>query len=270
MTLIEFLLFVAVGCGVGFLAGLFGIGGGFIMVPILILSYEHSGISSSVLTHSAIGTSLFVIIFASLTSAYQHRKQGSVDWRAVLIIGFSSALTAFITAQLAAGLRGKDLQVAFVVIVMVAAIRMLTEGQAKVQAKLDGMSKPSSKGLMVVGLTTGVVSALAGIGGGIFFISMMYHFLKMPLKRAIGTSSAAIVITAFFSVIGYILSGWGRPGLPEWSLGFVDLQRGLALAIGSLLLARAGAYVSFKAHPYRLRKFFVLFIILISIYILVT
>ncbi len=65
MTLVDFLLFVGVGCVVGFLAGLFGVGGGFVMVPILILSYEHSGVSPSVLTHIAIGTSLFVVIFAS-------------------------------------------------------------------------------------------------------------------------------------------------------------------------------------------------------------
>ena len=79
MTLIDFLLFVVVGCGVGFLAGLFGVGGGFIMVPILIFSYEHSGLSPSVLTHIALGTSLFVVVFASIMSAYQHRKQGNID-----------------------------------------------------------------------------------------------------------------------------------------------------------------------------------------------
>lgn len=269
MALTEFLIFFFMGCGVGFLAGLFGIGGGFVLVPILILSYERSGVSPSVLTHIAIGTSLFVVVFASITSAYQHRKQGNVDGRAVLVVGFSSAVTAVVTTRLAAGLDGKDLQIAFAVVVLIAAIRMLTEGRAKAQAKLDGVSKPGTKGLIAVGLITGVISALAGIGGGVFFISMMYEFLKMPLKLAIGTSSAAIVITALFSVTGYILNGLGRPGLPEWSLGFVDLQRGLALAVGSLLLARAGAYVSFKLHPYRLRKFFVLFVILIAIYLLV-
>jgi hypothetical protein len=269
MTLIDFLLFAAIGCVIGFLAGLFGVGGGFVMVPILILSYEHSGISPSVLTHIAIGTSLFVVVFASLTSAYQHRKQGNIDWRSVFVIGFSSALTAFATTRLAAVLSGKHLQVAFAVIVMTAAIRMLTESQAQAQKKLELSSRPSTIGLVGVGLTTGVVSGLAGIGGGVFAIPMMYNFLNMPLKLAIGTSSAAIVITAFFSVSGYILNGIGRAGLPEWSFGFIDLQRGAALAIGTLLLARVGAYISFKTHPYRLRKLFALFIILISIYILV-
>ncbi|PIX26080.1 MAG: hypothetical protein COZ69_01520 [Deltaproteobacteria bacterium CG_4_8_14_3_um_filter_45_9] len=79
---------------------------------------------------------------------------------------------------------------------------------------------------------------------------------------------AAIMITAFFSVSGYILNGIGRPGLPEWCVGFIDLQRGVALAIGSLFLARVGAYVSFKTHPFRLKKLFAFFVILISIYML--
>ena len=145
---------------------------------------------------------------------------------------------------------------------------MLTESHAKAEKKLELSSRPTTRGLLGVGFTTGVVSALAGIGGGVFSIPMMYNFLRMPLKLAIGTSSAAIVITAFFSVTGYILNGWGCIGLPDWSFGFVDLHHGIALAIGTLFLARVGAYVSFKTHPYRLRKLFALFVILISIYMI--
>jgi hypothetical protein len=267
LTVFDFLLFVGVGCGIGFLAGLFGVGGGFVMVPILILSYEHSGVSPSVLTHVAIGTSLFVVVFASIMSAYQHRKQENIHWRSVWMIGFSSALTAFATTKVAAVLSGRHLRIAFAIIVLTAAIRMLTESQIKAEKKLELLSRPSTPGLIGVGLTAGIVSALAGIGGGVYTIPIMYYFLNMPLKLAIGTSSAAIVITALFSVTGYILNGIGRPDLPGWSFGFVDLQRGIALAIGTLLLARVGAYVSFKTHPYRLRKLFVLFVILTSIYI---
>src|SRR4030067_472021 len=113
MTLIDFLLFVAMGCGVGFLGGLLGIGGGFFFVPILIFSYEHSGVSPSVLTHIAIGTSLFVILFLSLSSSYQQSKQRNIDWRTVFMIGFSSAFSAFAATRLAAALSGQYLQIAF-------------------------------------------------------------------------------------------------------------------------------------------------------------
>jgi uncharacterized membrane protein YfcA len=269
MTWVGFLIFVLVGCGVGFIAGLFGVGGGFVMVPVLILSYEHSAVSPSVLTHVAIGTSLFVVLFSSLSSSYQQNRQKNIEWRAVLIIGFSSALTAFATARLAAALSGRHLRIAFALIVITAAIRMLTESEAKAQEKLELQSRPNTIGLMGIGLVAGVVSALAGIGGGVFTIPMMYYLLKMPLKLAIGTSSAAIFITALFSVIGFVVNGMGRPELPAGSFGFVDLHRGIALSIGTFLLARVGAYVSFRTHPYRLRKLFALFVILVVVYLLV-
>lgn len=269
MELFDFLLFVAVGCVVGFFAGMFGIGGGILIVPVLIFSYEQSGIPWSVLTHIAIGTSLFVIIFASLTSAYQHAKQRNVDWRSVFVLGFSSAVTALAATRLAAWSSGNHLRIVFALIVMVSAIKMLIESEAQAQKKLEFLSKPGIPGLMGVGLAAGIVAALAGVGGAVVTIPMMYYLLNMPLKLAIGTSSATIVITALFSVVGYILNGIGRAGLPEWSFGFVDLQRGAALAVGTVVMARVGAYVSFKTHPFRLRKLFAVFVILVSIYILV-
>ncbi len=269
MTPLELSLFFLVGCGVGFLAGFFGVGGGILMVPVLVFSYTRSGVSPSVLTHIAFGTSLFAIIFASLTSAYQHGKQKNIDWPSVWVLGISSAVTALATAKLASWLSGKQLQVAFGLLVMAAAIKMLTESKAQSQKKLEFLSKPSLPGLIGVGLAAGGVASLAGVGGGVVTIPMMYYLLNMPLKLAIGTSSATIVITALFSVAGYVFNGMGRVDLPEWSFGFVDLQRGTALAIGTILMARRGAYVSFRTNPFRLKKIFALFILLISIYMLI-
>jgi uncharacterized membrane protein YfcA len=220
------------------------------------------------LTHIAVGTSLFVVIFASIASAYQQKKQGNIDWRSVFVIGFSSALTALLASRLAASLSGKHLQISIAVIVMSAAIRMLTESKTQASKKLEFTSKPNPLGLIGAGLAAGIASAMAGIGGGVFTIPMMYYLLKMPLKLAIGTSSATIVITGLFSMTGYILNGMGRPGLPEWSLGFVDLQRGIALGIGTMLLARVGAYISFKSHPFLLRKLFAIFTIIIALYLI--
>lgn len=269
MAPFEFLIFIGVGCAVGFLAGFFGVGGGILIVPVLVFSYERLGLSWSVLTHLALGTSLFVIVFASLTGAYQHAKQRNVDWRSVLVIGFSSALTALASAKLAMWLSGKYLRIFFGLVVMAAAIRMLTESEDQGQKKLEFLSRPGVLVLIGIGLAAGVIASLAGVGGGVVTIPMMYYVLNMPLKLAIGTSSATIVITALFSVTGYILNGIGRTGLPEWSLGFVDLQHGGALAVGTVLMARVGAYVSFKIHPYRLKKLFSVFVLFVSIYMLV-
>jgi len=268
MNWIEFLIFLMVGCGVGFLAGLFGVGGGFVMVPVLILSYEHLGLSPTVITHLAIGTSLLVVIFSGISSAYQHQKKGNVDWRAVAFIGFSSALTAFGVARVAASLSGRHLRIAFAIIVIGAGIRMLSESRTKAEKKLELTNPPSPFGLIGVGLVAGVVSALAGIGGGVVTVPMMYQLLGIPLRMAIGTSSAAIVITGLFSVTGYVVNGMGHPDLPPWSFGFVDLQRGISLAIGTILFAKVGAYVSFRTHPFLLRKLFALFVIFVALYLI--
>ena len=267
-TVTSFLFFVLAGSVVGFFAGFFGVGGGILMVPLLIFSYEYSGVSPSILTHLAIGTSLFVIIFASIMSTYQHNRQRTIHWRAVLIIGFSSALTALGTARFAAALRGKHLQVVFAMIVVIAVIRMLTESQIEAQKKLEITSQPRAISLAGIGLATGVVSALGGVGGGLVIIPMMYNLLNYPLKLAIGTSSATIVITAFFSLVGYTVNGLSHAGLPRWTLGYVDLWHGAALAIGSIFFSRIGAYASFKTHPFRLRKAFIFFTLIVLTYML--
>ncbi len=268
MTLIEFVIFIFVGCITGFIGGLFGVGGGFIMVPALIFNYEHSGFPKEILTHLAIATSLFVVLFTSSMSAYQQNKQKNIHWKSVYVIGLSSAITAFFTAKIASSLKGELLRITFGIIVGLAAIRMLLEGKEQTQKRLNLDKDPSLVGLIFVGLIAGIVSALAGIGGGIFTIPMMYYFLDMPLKLAIGTSSAAIFITAFFSVLGYIVGGLKSLNLPDWSLGFVDLQRGIALAIGTMFFARIGAYVSFKTHPFHLKRLFAIFVVIIAFYII--
>src|SRR5512139_3022829 len=111
MTLFDSLIFIGAGCVVGFLAGMFGIGGGLLIVPLLVFSYSYSGISPSIQTHLAIGTSLFIVIFTSLMSAFQQYKQRNIYWPPVFAIGLSSALTALGTARLAAGLSGRYLRI---------------------------------------------------------------------------------------------------------------------------------------------------------------
>ncbi len=269
MGLFYFLLFIIVGCGVGFLAGFFGIGGGLLIVPLLIFSYGYSGVPPSVQTHLAMGTSLFVIIFTSLMSAHQHHRQKNVYWRAVFSIGLSSGLTAFVTANIAAGLSGRYLRLIFALVVIAMGILMLVESEAESQKKLALTSRPNLFSLIGIGLLSGIISAMAGVGGGVITIPMMYYLLKIPFKMTIGTSSATVIITAIFSMVGYMLSGIGHADLPEWSLGFVDLQRGGALIIGTLLWAKIGAMISFRTRPYHLRILFALFIISLSIYMLV-
>jgi uncharacterized protein len=258
-TSILLLLF---GGGVaGFLAGFFGVGGGIILVPILLFYFESIGIWSSLYTHMAFGTSLLIVIFASLTSAYQYSKNGHVIWKAVLFIGIASVVGAAIGSYIAGELRGPALQKIFAAIVLVAALRLLSEGR-KGKNKDEPILFPPSLG--GIGVVVGLVSSLAGVGGGVFAIPMMYNFLRFPLKKALGTSSATIVITGFASTVGYIITGWGEIGLPSHTLGYVDYYHAIPIIIGTLPAARFGAMVAHKTDVDKLRKYYGMFLIVIA------
>ena len=258
---LNILLLLLAGGLAGFLAGYFGVGGGIILVPILLIFFKSIDVTSLVSTHLAFGTSLLVVIFASLTSAYQYTKNGHVVWRAVVFIGVASVVGAAFGSNIAGELQGKTLQRIFAAVVVIAALRLLTEGKKPKEEPQPNLAPP---GLAGTGLVVGLVSSLAGVGGGVFAIPMMYNFLKFPLKKALGTSSATIVITALASSVGYIVKGWGNTLLPDHTLGYVDYFHSIPIIIGTLPAARFGATVAHKTHVDKLRKYYGVFLIVIA------
>lgn len=261
MDLTTLLLLLAGGALTGFLAGFFGVGGGIILVPILLAYLSATGVSSLVATHIAFGTSLLVIVFTSLSSAYEYRRNGHVVWRAVMVIGIASVVGAWLGSWVASELRGETLQKIFAGVVVVAAIRLLSE-----QRKPKGEERPRMgfAGLSLTGLVVGVVSSLAGVGGGVFSVPIMYTLLRFPLKKALGTSSATIVITALAAVTGYIVRGWGSPLLPPYTTGYVAHLAAIPLALTSIPLARVGASLAHKTRAENLRKLFAAFLLVIA------
>lgn len=261
MDLTTILLLLAGGALTGFLAGFFGVGGGIILVPILLAYLSATGVSSLVATHIAFGTSLLVIIFTSISSAYEYRRNGHVVWKAVTIIGIASVVGAWLGSWVASELRGETLQRIFAGVVVVAAIRLLSE-----QRKPKGEERPRMgfAGLSLTGLVVGVVSSLAGVGGGVFSVPIMYSLLRFPLKKALGTSSATIVITALAAVTGYIVRGWGSSLLPPHTAGYVAYLAAVPLAVTSIPLARLGASLAHRTKADSLRKFFAAFLFVIA------
>jgi uncharacterized membrane protein YfcA len=146
--------------------------------------------------------------------------------------------------------------------VVVAAIRLISEQR---RPKGDEAPRMAAPGLTLTGLVVGVVSSLAGVGGGVFSIPMMYSLLRFPLKKALGTSSATIVLTALAAVTGYIVRGWGNPLLPPHMLGYVDYRAAVPLAVMSIPLARVGASLAHKTKAETLRKFFAAFLLIIAV-----
>lgn len=245
----------------GFLAGFFGVGGGIILVPILLFYFKSIGISSLVYTHMALGTSLFIVIFASMTSAYQYSRNRHVIGKAVLYIGVASVVGAAVGSYVAGELRGPALQKIFATVVLVAAVRLLSEER---KGKDEGEPRLFPPSLAGIGIIVGVVSSLAGVGGGVFAIPMTYYFMRFPLKKALGTSSATIIITALASTVGYMITGWGAIGLPPQTLGYVDYYHAIPIIVGTLPAARYGATVANRTHVDRLRKFYGMFLVVIA------
>jgi uncharacterized membrane protein YfcA len=262
MDLLQILFLLAGAVLAGFLAGFFGVGGGIVLVPILLAYFQAAGVSSLVATHLTFGTSLLVIIFTSLSSAYEYTKNKHVIWRAVLLIGLASVCGAWLGASIAAGLEGKSLQRIFAVVVVMAAVRLLSEQR---KPKADPEPNTGVPALLATGVVTGAVSSLAGVGGGIFSIPMMYSLLHFPLKKALGTSSATIVITAVAAVAGYIIRGWGNPLLPSHTVGYVSYLAAIPLVVGSIPLARVGASLAHRTRSARLRTIFAVFLLVIAV-----
>jgi len=254
-------ILLLIGCASGLLAGFFGVGGGIVLIPFLLYYFQSTGVTSLVATHMTFGTSLLVILFSSLAASYQYHRNGQIVWRALVIIGLASVVGAFGGSMLAGALQGKTLQRIFAALVGFAAFRLLVD-----MRKPRGNPEPNLgiPGLVWTGLAVGLASSLAGVGGGVLSIPIMYSILHFPLKRAMGTSSATIVITALASVIGYVMSGWGNPLLPEGTLGYVDVLHAMPIILGTVPLASLGAHLAEKTSSSALKKGFGFFLLVVA------
>lgn len=261
MDALNLLLLLLAGCLAGFLAGFFGVGGGIVLVPILLYYFHSIGVSSLVATHLTFGTSLLIVIFASLTSAVQYSRNRHVVWKAVLYIGVASVAGALLGTTIAGGLQGKSLQRIFAVVVTFAAVRLLVESK---KPSGEPAMNLSSVRLILIGLIVGLVSSLAGVGGGVFSIPMMYYMMKFPLKKSLGTSSATIVITALAATLGYIVRGWGNILLPSHTLGFVDYLHAVPIIVGTLPFATLGAWTAHRTKVDVLQKVFAVFLLAVA------
>jgi hypothetical protein len=261
VDILPLILLLCAGSAAGFLAGFFGVGGGIVLVPLLLLFYQMTGVTSLVSTHLAFGTSLLVIVFSAGSSALQYSRNNQVVWRAVLFLGAGSVVGALAGAFFAGSLEGRVLRQIFAAMLGVVAVQLLTSTK-----KLKGDQVPNTfaPSLLLGGLIVGLVSALAGIGGGIVSIPLMHSVFRFPFKKALGTSSATIVITACAAGAGYIIRGWGNSSLPPYTLGFVDYAHAVPVILGSVPLAILGANVAQKTEARRLKTLFAVLLVVVA------
>lgn len=226
------------GSGVGFLAGLLGIGGGLVIVPVLSIILLHFNVLlADHVVIVAIATSLASILFTSTSSAIAHHKNGNVPWELAPWVMTGVALGALISGFLAALLPEKIVRIVFAVTVVLIAIKMLLSSTAN---EAQERTMPNKGLLTILTTITGGVSAMIGIGGGALLVPLL-TFFSVNMKKAIGCASACGIVIALFGSVGYISSGTATYKLADGFAGFVYLPALLGIICTSWFTAPLGA-----------------------------
>ncbi len=234
----------------GLLAGLLGVGGGLVIVPILAYLLPGQNVSAENLIQTSIGTALMVICFTSLSSLRAHHKAGAILWPVALKFTPGILLGSIVGAKIAHWLPGRQLGLFFSVFIVFSGVQMLLDKKPKPSRDL-----PGTTGLVAVGSVIGTLSSIVGAGGGFISVPFM-AWCNVNLKNAVATSAAMGFPIAVFSSVGYIYNGLHTAHLPPWSLGYIYMPAVMFLAGMSVFTAPVGARLAHRLPVKTLKKVF--------------
>lgn len=255
---------LVLGAFTGFCAGLFGIGGGGIMVPVLAFLFARQGFAAEQIVHLALGTSMAAIVPTACASVLAHHRHRAVLWSVVIKMAPASLIGTFLATSLAVDLSPEPLAIFFALFMAVVAVQLILDRKPKPHRQLPGVA-----GLSLAGSGIGAISALVAIGGGSLTVPFLL-WCNQTIKQAIGTSAALGLPIAAVGALGYVINGWGNSGLPEQSLGFVFWPAVLVMAAVSFIAAPLGANLAHKLPIKWLKQLFALLMIALSLQMLVT
>ena len=242
---------LALGVCAGFLAGLFGIGGGMLMVPFMTIIFSRRGVDSSLSVKMAIATSMATILFTSLSSVRAHHGRGAVRWPIVrgmapgiLVGGLLAGAGAF------ALLKGQALALVFGLFVTFSATQMLRGKKPAPTRQMPGWA-----GQTAAGTGIGFLSGLVGAGGGFVSVPFM-TWCNVPIHNAVATSSALGVPVAVASTLGYVIGGWNLPAALPGAVGYLYLPALLVIALASVTMAPLGARAAHAMNVDQLKRAF--------------
>ncbi|MFC1903193.1 sulfite exporter TauE/SafE family protein [Chloroflexota bacterium] len=253
MTTVHIVILLITGAAAGFAGGLLGIGGAFIMTPVQYAIFTAMGISTDIAIKLAFGTSLLVVLPTVVSGAWRHSKKGAVQWKVAIIMGSCGLLAASGGATMATHLPGTALKIAFGVIALAAAIRMLTTGNTEVKQEL--MNNPWLWAVWAIPI--GILTGILGVGGGVMAVPVLVLVLGFRMHNAVATSLAIIIFTSIGGAAGYIINGLGVPNLPDYSIGYIHLPSAFLLAVGSINMAQVGAVTAHRLPAKQLKYIFV-------------
>ena len=249
---------VAAGAVAGLIAGMFGVGGGVVIVPAMFFVLNSLGYSETAM-HVAVGTSLATIIATSIRSVMAHNKHASVDWEILKTWTPWIILGAVAGSFVANAISGRELTIVFCVCILVVSLQFLLGRPSWRLAD----EPPTGVLRGAIGSSIGVLSALMGIGGGVFGVTLLTLFGR-PIHLAVGTAAGFGVAIGLPAAIGFAWNGRNALELPPLSLGFLSLPGFLIIALLTTTLAPVGARLAHKLDAVMLRRVFGAFIILIA------
>ena len=251
MLLSDILMLMLCGSISGFLAGLLGIGGGMILVPFMILVFNHLGFNQEVIVHMAIATGMCTILFTTSSAIWAHHKHGSIDWRLVASLSPGMIFGGLIGgSELFEALKTSWLSLFFAIFIVYTSIQMLLNKKPK-----PGRELPGSLGLFSFGAFAGGLASLVGAGGAFVTVPFMLWCNVKP-HTAMATSSGLGLPVAAAATLGYMYGSWGNPTLPTGSMGFVYLPAVACIVGVSIFTAPWGAKLARKLDVAQLKRVF--------------
>lgn len=258
MEIDIFLISLALGSVSGVLAGLFGIGGGLIIVPVLAMVFKAWGFPSAMLLLMAVATSLTTIILTAISSVAAHHRLGAVVWPRVWRLSPGIMLGSGLGAVVAEHISADALRYILIVFLLYVGVQMALQIKPKAAVVQQGKWQDYGTAVLI-----GVMSAIVGIGGGTLTVPYLVHG-QLPIKNAVAVASACGLPIAVAGTISYALLGWRVSGLPEWSLGYVYLPAFLGIGLSSMCTAPLGAKLAHKLPARQLKRYFSLLLFVMA------
>tara|TARA_B100000809_G_scaffold162320_1_gene159655 strand:+ start:3431 stop:4267 length:837 start_codon:yes stop_codon:yes gene_type:complete len=265
---ISILYYLATGVLAGLLAGLFGIGGGLIIVPALIYIFTTQNVPDAALTHICIGTSLATIIVTSISSLRAHNTRGAVNWNVWKRMAPGLVIGSLIGAGVASVIHGKPLQAVIGVGALLVGLKMLFMKNKGLEEN-DLSKLPSTVVQTGLGGIIGMISAIFGIGGGTLTVPILSHY-GLKIQHAVGTSAACGLPIALSGAIGFLFFGQFvdvdvKEALPQGVFGFIHVYAFLCLSLASFFTARVGAKLAHKLPAATLKKAFAILMLVVGV-----